>query len=450
MQLKYNKYPTYKDSGVEWLGEIPEHWEARRVKSIFRLVIEPAEKDNNEELLSVYTDIGVRPRKELAERGNKASTTDGYWKVKKGDVIVNKLLAWMGAIGISNYNGVTSPAYDILRPRQNINGGFYHNLFRTSTCISELKKHSRGIMNMRLRLYFDKFGDVVVPLPPIEEQNTIAQHLDQKTKKIDQAISQKEKMIALLKERKQIMIQELVTGKIVWDKETDSWIKPKQTKDSGVEWIGEIPEGWEVKRLKYLIKNLESGVSVNASETESAKDDEIGVLKTSSVYKYSFDKNENKKVFKSDLKRVKCPVIKGRIIISRMNAPDLVGASGYARESHTNLFLPDRLWQTVYHSNLKFDSIWLSIVMTNVSFRKVVTSYANGSSPSMKNISKPDLLNISIPFPKFKEQSKLVEGIEIQSTKIDQTIALQQKQIERLKEYKMVLIDSLVTGKVKI
>ena len=104
-----------KPSGIEWLGDVPAHWELRATKRLFQLIVEPAPDDNDYELLSIYTEIGVRPRKDLEAKGNKATTTDGYWTVQKGDLIVNKLLAWMGAIGVSDYDGVTSPAYDILR-----------------------------------------------------------------------------------------------------------------------------------------------------------------------------------------------------------------------------------------------------------------------------------------------------------------------------------------------
>src|SRR5690606_14923369 len=165
-----NPNAEMKDSGIDWIGEIPKHWEVKKVKNIFRLIIDPAENDNQFELLSVYSDIGVKPRKELEERGNKASTTDGYLKVRKGDMIVNKLLAWMGAIGVSNYEGVTSPAYDVLRNTIPVSANYYHNLFRMKQCSSELKKHSRGIMEMRLRLYFDKFGQILVPYPRASEQ----------------------------------------------------------------------------------------------------------------------------------------------------------------------------------------------------------------------------------------------------------------------------------------
>src|SRR5579864_5482456 len=119
-----------QESSAEWFGVVPMHWKILKTKRVFRLVCNPAPEDNDAELLSVYTEIGVRPRKELEQRGNKASTTDGYWIVRRGDLVVNKLLAWMGAIGYSAYDGVTSPAYDVLRPIMPVEPKFYHYLFR--------------------------------------------------------------------------------------------------------------------------------------------------------------------------------------------------------------------------------------------------------------------------------------------------------------------------------
>ena len=203
-----------KVSGVEWIGQIPAHWALEKVKRLFKLIIDPAPNNNDLELLSVYTGIGVRPRKELEERGNKASTTDGYWKVIKGDIIVNKLLAWMGAIGLSNYDGVTSPAYDILRAIKPLNPYFYHLLFRSPVCSEELKKHSRGIMEMRLRLYFDKFGEVWVPFAPINEQNEIIQYIEIEEQRINSGIELIQQQIEKLKEYKTTLINDAVTGKI--------------------------------------------------------------------------------------------------------------------------------------------------------------------------------------------------------------------------------------------
>lgn len=209
-----NPNAKMKDSGIEWLGEVPEHWELRATKRLFRLVAEPAPDDNDHELLSIYTAIGVRPRKELEAKGNKATTTDGYWLVQKGDLIVNKLLAWMGAIGISEYDGVTSPAYDILRQRVLLDPRFYDYLFRCGICFSEFRRWSRGIMDMRLRLYFDELGQLVMPYPPELEQREIVSFLQVELERFDTLTLEANRAIELLQERRSALISAAVTGQI--------------------------------------------------------------------------------------------------------------------------------------------------------------------------------------------------------------------------------------------
>jgi len=209
-----NPNAPMRDSGVEWLGEVPEHWDVLKTKRFFSLECHHAPINNDMELLSVYTDIGVRPRKELEQKGNKASTTDGYWIVKKDDLIINKLLAWMGAIGYSDYDGVTSPAYDILRKRRNLNTKFYHYLFRTKLAQSEFKRWSRGIMEMRLRLYFEELGKISMPFPPEKEQNEIVSKIEKLEAQYDEIIEKSDTQIKLLQERRTALISAAVTGKI--------------------------------------------------------------------------------------------------------------------------------------------------------------------------------------------------------------------------------------------
>lgn len=203
-----------RDSGVEWLGEVPAHWQVLPTKRLFSLECHPAPKNNDMELLSVYTHIGVRPRKELEQKGNKASTTDGYWIVKKGDLVVNKLLAWMGAVGYSDYDGVTSPAYDILRKTRPLNPKFYHYLFRLENTAYEFKRWSRGIMEMRLRLYFEELGKIQVPLPSEREQNEVVAYIEGVEATFDRLAHKTEEQIVLLQERRTALISAAVTGKI--------------------------------------------------------------------------------------------------------------------------------------------------------------------------------------------------------------------------------------------
>ena len=202
-----------KDSGVDWIGKIPEHWEMKRLKTILG-VKDERNTDPDAILLSVYTAIGVRPRQELEERGNKASTVINYKIVNKGDLIVNRLLAWMGAYGLSTYDGVTSPDYDVYSFHADMNKDYYETLFRNTQFKSDCYKYGHGIMMMRWRTYSDEFLNIRVPIPPKGEQNAIFEYLRPQINKIEDGITLCNKLISLLQERKQIIINDVVTGKV--------------------------------------------------------------------------------------------------------------------------------------------------------------------------------------------------------------------------------------------
>jgi len=438
----YPKYESYKDSGVEWLGEVPFHWGIERAKWLFYKAERPVEQDD--EIVTCFRDGEVTLRRNRRMEGfTNALKEHGYQRILKGDLVIHAMDAFAGAIGVSDSDGKSSPVYSACVPkcRNSVNQYFYAYYLRNVALSGYIESLAKGIRERSTDFRFKDFSEMFLPKPPVLEQSQIASFLDRKTSQIDQAVAIKEKQIALLKERKQILIQNAVT----------QGLNPNAPmKDSGIDWIGQIPKHWSVVRLKALIKALESGVSVNASESEAAQGFEIGVLKTSAVYSYSFSPKENKKVFKSEINRVSCPVKANSIIISRMNAPDLVGASGYVDQDFPNLFLPDRLWQARFFNEDAITSLFVSKYLITLGFRAVIESIATGSSPSMKNISKGDLLNQFVALPPLKEQSEIVEYIETQSQKIDEAIALQQQQIEKLKEYKTTLINSAVTGKIKI
>ncbi len=208
--------------------------------------------------------------------------------------------------------------------------------------------------------------------------------------------------------------------------------------------MGEIPEHWETKRLKYLIIDLESGVSVNATDNPCEEDD-FGILKTSCVYTYSFVPEENKKIWDSELDRANINPRKNSLIISRMNTPELVGASGYVDKDYPNLFLPDRLWQTIVNPQINFSIKYLSFIFISFTFRKKITSLATGSSPSMKNISKGDILGLLSPFPPLDEQESIAHFLEHKTSQIDALIAKKAALIEKLDEKRTALISHAVT-----
>ena len=204
-----------KDSGVEWIGEIPVEWSVQRIKTIFSIRNErnflPLEQVN---LISLYTDKGVIQHCDIEKTtGNKASNADGYKKVCPNDMIVNIILCWMGAIGRSDFAGVTSPAYDVYVPSPEIECRFYHYYFRTLGFSGDCYKNGRGIMAMRWRTYSDQFRSIKVVVPPLEEQREIVDYLDAKCAEIDKLIAKKEQLVKELESYKKSLIYEVVTGK---------------------------------------------------------------------------------------------------------------------------------------------------------------------------------------------------------------------------------------------
>lgn len=206
-----------KDSGIEWIGEIPKDWVTIRIGNVFSLRNErnylPMEQV---QLLSLYSGKGVFPTGEegTTNSGNHAQTVADYKIVKKNDIVVNIILAWMGSLGISNYNGVVSPAYDVYIPNEEkVVPHYYHYVFRTSGIANECYRYGRGIMMMRWRTYSSEFKRIHVPFPPLEEQQQIADYLDSKCSEIDTIIADKKRQLDILADYKKSLIYEYVTGK---------------------------------------------------------------------------------------------------------------------------------------------------------------------------------------------------------------------------------------------
>lgn len=209
--------------------------------------------------------------------------------------------------------------------------------------------------------------------------------------------------------------------------------------------VGIIPEDWEVYKLRDIISDLESGISVN-SEDVKANGDEFGVLKTSAVYNGKFLPSENKRIIENEISRAKINPKKDAIIISRMNTPELVGETGYVDKDYDNLFLPDRLWQTKFNDDIYVNGKWLSSLLTTEKIKFKIKNIATGTSGSMKNISKNNFLSITISYPNKPEQQKIAQ---ILST-WDKAIELKEKLIEEKKKQKKGLMQRLLTGVIRL
>ena len=247
------RYESYKDSGVKWIGEIPGHWEVRKMKYVFQ---ERSQKGFPKlRLLAATHQYGVIKKDDYESRTVVA--TKGLETLKlvcKNDFVIS-LRSFEGGIEMSHEKGIISPAYTILTPK-NIEPSYFRHLGKSPVFINLLKIMVTGIREGQ-NIDYNKLKTDFIPLPPKSEQTAIANYLDSVTSKIDEAISQQQKMIDLLNERKQIIIQNAVT------KGLDPNAKMK---DSGVEWIGEIPEDWEVRPIKTLLKLKKKLVGSNSNK----------------------------------------------------------------------------------------------------------------------------------------------------------------------------------------
>ena len=236
-----------KYSGNTWIGDIPCSWNVERIKTIFRERTELSE-DGSETLLSVSEYYGVANRSEKVSDGefvSRAESLIGYKKCYKGDLVSNIMLAWKGSMGITGYDGIVSPAYCVYEPSKSVFPRYYHYLFRTSLYTSIFRLYSKGIIDSRLRLYSPYFFDIKAIIPSYSEQQKIASFLDRKCSEIDEMIGLQEQIIEELKAYKQSVITEAVT----------KGLNPAAPmRDSGIEWIGNIPEHWEVHPFKAYYK----------------------------------------------------------------------------------------------------------------------------------------------------------------------------------------------------
>ena len=439
----------YKDSGIEWIGQIPKEWNEKRLKYSCKL----------------FGRIGFRgyTADDLVAEGEGAITISpsnmngidldfshcSYlsWSkyeespeimVRVGDVLLVKT----ASVGKCSYVGsmpmecTVNPQILVLKEHkdcpkyiayifQTALGQAYIDVTKGGTTISTISQ--------------EKIGNYAFPFPSLSEQEKIVDYLDKVCGEVDEMVALQETMIEELKAYKQSVITEAVT----------KGLNPNvPMRNSGIDWIGEIPEHWEAKKLKYIIDYIESGTSVNAGNVP-AQTNEFGVLKTSAVSKYVFDATENKTVVSEEMDKVSCPVRKNTIIVSRMNTPELVGACGYVENDYNNIFLPDRLWQVHFVETVYVKYIWYALRGSNI--RNYYSSLSVGSSSSMQNISQSQFSNGSIPIPcDVDEQRALVSYLDTKCSEIDSLIALKQAKIEELKEYKKSVIYEYVTGKKEV
>ena len=408
------RYESYKDSGVEWLGEVPSHWELGRISTYFT---ERRTKvsDKDYPALSV-TKLGVFPQWE-----NVAKTNDGDNRklAKKGDFVINSRSDRKGSSGIAKQDGSVSLINIVLQPKK-INSVYSEYLFKSYSFIEEFYRVGHGIVEDLWTTRFEYIKNSLIIFPPLSEQQKIAQFLDDKIAKIDQAVDLAEKQIALLKEHKQILIQNAVTRGLNPD---------VPLKDSGVEWIGQVPEHWEVKKLKFVLT-----LSNKKEESKNSNKRYIGM--------------ENIESFTGKINDI--PLIAEGIANSFYKDEILFGKlRPYLAKSYLADF--DGICSTeflVYRSTKVLNNRFALNIFLSYGFIDAVNASTYGSK--MPRANAEFISNMFLAIPPLSEQKQIIDYLDKQTAKIDQAIALKTAHIEKLKEYKSVLINDVVTGKVRV
>lgn len=436
--MKLKPYAEYKDSSVPWLDCLPSSWETRRAKTLFQIV-DIRSETGQEELLTVSSKNGVIPRRNATVTMFKAESYVGYKLCWPGDLVINSLWAWMQGLGFACYNGIISSAYGVYR----LNGDYSENflffdyLLRSYAYLWELRVRSKGIWRSRYQLTDDSFLDMPILIPPKEDQRQIIAYLDSESRKISRLIRNKRRLIELLKEQKQAIINQAVTHGI----DPNVRLKP-----SGVEWLGDIPEHWEVRRLRTIASVKPSGVDKNSIENEQP------VLLCNYVDVY---KNE---VITNKIDFMKATATQDEIRAFELKAGDVVITKD--SESWDDIavpaFVPETLPGVVcaYHlaivrPNTKLiDGEFLFRAFSSDPVADQFRVSANGVT--RYGLAQGAIKSAYFPFPPKEEQRKIIEFISEKSSEIHAAITRAEREIELMREYRTRLIADVVTGKVDV
>ncbi len=402
------KYKAYKDSGVEWLSNIPAHWQPLANKHIFKIRKTLVGKRSKQYDLLSLTLRGVIKRDMENPEGKFPAEFDTYQEVNSGDFVfcLFDVEETPRTVGLSQFNGMITGAYTVFEVDKSFDKKFLYYFYLNLDQGKRLKPLYRGLRNTIPKDAFMAFKTFI---PPQWEQNAIANFLDKKTAQIDEAIAIKEQQIALLNERKQILIQQAVTQGL------DPTVPMK---DSGVEWIGKIPEHWEIKKVKHL-GHICSGDSIVNSQLSDEGLYEVfggnGLMGYCDNYNVEDDS----------------------IIIGRVGA-----LCGNVRLTNERKWISDNALILKLHNNNNYT--YISDILEIADLNKL------NSSNAQPLITGTKVLNFNIPIAPYAEQQGICEFIKLIKTKHSESEKLLEEQINRLKEYKTTLINSAVTGKIKV
>lgn len=420
---KLQPYQKYYPVAYDYASQLPDGWLLLPNIAIFQ---ERKERGTeNEETLSISAIRGIVKSSDYENRKDRTSDDKSqYLLVKEGDLAYNTMLMWDGAVGHSAFRGIVSPAYTVLKAKMKINPKYFHYQMRTEFYKNYSRRFSYGIVDARLRLYYVHFKRMYSIVPPLEVQNSIVAYLDKKNEQIDTFIRNKERLIELLEEEKQSIIRKAVTKGL---NAKTNFI------ETGIDWVGEIPENWKIKKLKYCSKII-YGISPHEN---TYNDKGIGSVLVNGPVEYS-DENFG---YTRELKWTTDPkkfAPKDALLFCLRGS-----TTGRLNICHADVSIGRGVAAIISKTNQDFMVYAIKALVDFIS-----DSFKGSTFPS---VTSENLNNYLIPLPTtIQEEIAIVKFLNEETKIFDLAISKARKEIEAIKEYREALITDLVTGRRKV
>lgn len=422
-----------KDSGIEWIGEIPEGWEVSQLKYATRWKSEKGCPDAP--VLSLYRDFGVVPKDSRDDNHNVTSLdTSNYKVVDIGDLVINKMKAWQGSMAVSDYRGIVSPAYHVCSITSNkVNKRYLHHLLRNPAYLPEYARLSTGMRIGQWDLGFDDFKNIPFLIPPLDEQAKIADYLDNGCASLDAMLSKTRSSIEEYKKLKQAVITQAVTKGVRGEREM---------KDSGIAWIGEIPKEWDIIKSSRIIKTTQNGLSRRDLEKSEGQI----ILKLKNI-------TSDGKIDYSFLNRITLSqnelntyaLTTGDFLFVRVNgSKSLVGKCAIFEAISEIVAYNDHIIR-VKLSNQCYNRFFLWYLYSCCG--KAEIDLHTSTAAGQYTISGDGLRDITLVFPPIDEQKEIADYLDAKCAEIDKLIAKKEQLVKELESYKKSLIYEVVTGK---
>ena len=422
-----NRYDKYKDSGIAWIGVIPEHWEVRKGKNIFKL--RNSKGNSNAILLAATQKYGMIPQSQIegVVQVKQNTNLNTFKTVHKHDYVIS-LRSFQGGFEMSEYEGVCSPAYQVFYSTIPCCNYFFKYLFKSYGFISQINAFTLGIREGK-NIQYEDFSLMKLPFPVLHEQQAIADYLDRRCSEIDELIALQEEMITKLQSYKQSVITEAVTRGL--DKNVP-------LKDSGIDWIGKIPKHWSRNKIVRLFSIIGSGTTPKSNK----EDNYIGSINwiQSGDINGGYIENCKNTISKTVLKEYSAlKIYKAPFIIVAMYGASVGNISISKIDGCVN-----QACCVMNDTEQNFRYLFYSIISVK---NYLIYKAEGGGQP---NISQDKIKNTWLPIPPLTEQQAIADYLDQRCSEIDELIALKQQKIEKLKEYKKSLIFECVTGKRKV